>query len=215
MLSALLACLLLAGCGQPPAFRPNSEGRDPAAIDGTRAAAIRDAMAELFGTPDGPKIPPGTGLRIDLLRTAAGPTASDAEGKRRGLFRRHCVTCHGLSGDGAGPSAAVLVPYPRDYRDGLFKYTSTAGGAKPARADLERTLRRGIAGTAMPSFNTLAAAEIDALVEYVEYLSIRGQTELYLAGQVLDDEEPLPLDLNLVAEEAPGRQPRPGGGRKP
>ncbi len=204
LLFSLLACLPLAGCWQTPAFRPNTEGRDPAGIDASRARAIGEAMAALFGTPDEPKLPPGTGLRIELLRVAAGPTASDAEGMRCGLFRRHCVTCHGISGDGAGPSAAVLVPYPRDYRDGLFKYTSTAGGAKPVRADLERTLRRGLPGTAMPSFHALAAAEIDALVEYVEYLSIRGQTELYLAGQVLDDEEPLPLDLNLVRQEGAG-----------
>jgi mono/diheme cytochrome c family protein len=200
----LLLCLPLAGCWQAPAFRPNTEGRDPAGIDAARARAIAEATAALFGTPDEPKLPPGTGLRLELLRVAAGPTASDAEGNGRGLFRRHCVTCHGISGDGAGPSAAVLVPYPRDYRDGLFKYTSTAGGAKPARADLERTLRRGIPGTAMPSFHALADAEFDALVEYVEYLSIRGQTESYLAGQVLDDEEPLPLDLNVVRQEGAG-----------
>ena len=55
-----------------------------------------------------------------------------------------------IVGDGAGPAAAVLDPYPRDFRNGLFKYTSTAGGAKPLREDLLRTLQQGIPGTAMP-----------------------------------------------------------------
>ena len=138
LLFSLLACLPLAGCWQTPAFRPNTEGRDPAGIDASRARAIGEAMASLSARPTSPSSRPARACGSNLLRVAAGPTASDAEGMRCGLFRRHCVTCHGISGDGAGPSAAVLVPYPRDYRDGLFKYTSTAGGAKPVRADLER-----------------------------------------------------------------------------
>ncbi len=197
--------LLLSGCWQAPAFRLNTEGRDPAGIDAARAGAVRDALAELFGTPDEPKLPPRTGLRIERLRAAAGAVAADADGNQRGLFRRHCVACHGISGDGAGPSAAVLVPYSRDFRSGLFKYTSTADGANPARNDLQRTLRRGIPGTAMPSFHALPDEEIDALVEYVEYLGIRGQTESYLVAQVLDEDEPLPLDLDTVRDE--GVQP--------
>ena len=42
------------------------------------------------------------------------------------------------------PAAAVLEPYPRDYRRGVFKYTSTRAGAKPIRKDLQRTLYRGV-----------------------------------------------------------------------
>ncbi len=142
-----------------------------------------------------------TGLRIERLRAAAGAVASDAVGKQRGLYRRHCVACHGISGDGAGPSAAVLTPYPRDFRSGLFKYTSTAGGAKPTRGDLRRTLRSGLPGTAMPSFAVLPEEEIDVLVEYVQYLSIRGQTEGYVMAQVLDEDEKLPLDIAVMCEE--------------
>jgi mono/diheme cytochrome c family protein len=205
LFSVLFSCLLLTGCWQAPAFRLNVEGREPAGIDAVRAGAVSDALAELFGTPDEPKLPPRTGLRIERLRAAAGAVAADADGKQGGLFRRHCVACHGISGDGAGPSAAVLVPYPRDFRDGLFKYTSTADGAHPARADLERTLRRGIPGTAMPSFPALPDEEIDALIEYVEYMAVRGQTESYLVAQVLDEDEPLPLDLDAVRAE--GVQP--------
>jgi mono/diheme cytochrome c family protein len=196
-----ISAFLLSGCSRPPEFRLNTEGRDRASITAAQADAVRGAMEDLFGTPDKPNIPPDTGLRIELLRKAAGAVTSDAAGNQFGLFRRHCVTCHGISGDGAGPSAAVLIPYPRDFRTGVFKYTSTSGGAKPVRKDLERTLRRGAAGTAMPSFDSLSDEEIDALIEYVQYLSIRGQTELYLMAQVVDEDERLPLDMAVVREE--------------
>ena len=86
------------------------------------------------------------------------------------------------------PVGRCLEPYPRDFRNGVFKYTSTAGGAKPVREDLLRTLRQGIPGTAMPSFRKLPDRRFDALVEYVKYLSIRGQTELYLLQAVVDED---------------------------
>jgi mono/diheme cytochrome c family protein len=214
----LLLGAVLAGCSQPPEFRLNTEGRDPRDITPAQAEAIRATLEELFGTPDEPKVPgeqavsssaeehsrpsgATTGLRIELLRAAAGAAAGDALDNQRGLYRRHCVTCHGISGDGDGPGAAVLVPYPRDFRNGVFKYTSTAAGAKPTRDDLRRTMHRGNAGTAMPSFAILSEPEIEALIEYVQYLSIRGQTELYLAAQVWEKHRPLPLQPGVVWEE--------------
>ena len=136
------------------------------------------------------------------MKTAAGPIGGDAEGNRWGLFRRHCAACHGISGDGAGPSAAVLNPYPRDFRNGVFKYTSTAAGAKPLPDDLLRTLRQGIPGTAMPSFRKLPDRELGRLLEYVKYLSIRGQTELYLLVQVVDEDAAVPLVPSEITSDA-------------
>src|SRR5205823_4042197 len=57
-----------------------------------------------------------------------------------GLYRKHCLHCHGVSGDGNGPTAAFLWPRPRDYRPGLFKFTSTNSNQKPTRSDLERII---------------------------------------------------------------------------
>ena len=74
------------------------------------------------------------------------------------LYRLHCLTCHGLTGDGRGPTATWVNPHPRDYRLGLFKFQSSDHKVgqkinkkmKPMRADLYRTLRVGIEGTSMP-----------------------------------------------------------------
>jgi mono/diheme cytochrome c family protein len=143
----------------------------------------------------------GIHLRLPLLERAAGPVSSDDRGNQFGLYRQHCASCHGLSGDGAGPTAGSQDPYPRDFRNGWFKYTSTAGGAKPVADDLDRIVRRGIPGTAMPSFADLPDGEIDALVEYVKYLSIRGECELYLVQVVVVEGEYLPLDGKMVHED--------------
>jgi mono/diheme cytochrome c family protein len=179
----------------------NTEGRDPASISPAQREAIVGMLTDLFGTPDEPRVPPGLNLDLELLRRAAGPTRRDFSGVERGLYRKHCAVCHGVSGDGAGPIAAMLNPYPRDFRYGIFKYTSTVLGAKPTRQDLERTIRRGIPGTGMPSFAPLPDEDIQALIEYVKYLSIRGETELYLLRSVVDENELLPLRRESVIEE--------------
>ena len=150
---------------------------------------VSEIMEGLFGTPDEPNLPGGVGLEDFLslrkLKIAAGPVtytgeAGSTSGLESGLYRRHCAHCHGVSGDGHGPTAQFLNPYPRDYRMGQFKFKLTdADGAykKPSKADFHRTLMQGIAGTSMPSFRVLPEPEREALVDYVIYLSIRGQTE--------------------------------------
>lgn len=199
--AALLAALLAAAAGcdpyRAPPFRLNMEGRDRAKIRqdyGLEAEQnVADAMYALFGTPDDPYVPPESGLDLAKIRHAAGPVASDEKGEDRGLYRRHCAHCHGISGDGDGPTALFLDPYPRDYRKGVYKFTSTDVGLRPTDDDLRRTLENGIPGSAMPSFKLLPEDEIDYLVEYVKYLSFRGEVEQEL-WRLIDDEQ----DPNVV-----------------
>ncbi|MEX2187036.1 MAG: c-type cytochrome [Pirellulales bacterium] len=141
---------------------------------------VSTIVRAMFGTPDKPIVLSATGLDIRKIRLAAGPTTADENGNTGGLYRRHCVHCHGVTGNGAGPTAEFLNPYPRDFRRGWFKFKSTGVNEKPTDDDLRRTLHQGINGTAMPSFKLLPAAEVDALVEYVKYLSIRGEVEYAL-----------------------------------
>src|SRR5262245_54350928 len=140
---------------------------------------VANILEAMYGTPDKPQLPPDTGLDLRKIEIAAGPV----EGYTRGLFRLHCVHCHGITGDGMGPTAFFLKPYPRDYRQGMYKFKSTTSNNPPTHEDLVRTLTEGVTGTAMPSFKLLPSKDIEALVEYVEYLSLRGQTELSLIEQ--------------------------------
>jgi mono/diheme cytochrome c family protein len=132
---------------------------------------------------------------------AAGPVWSEEDGAKHGLYRRHCAHCHGVTGDGRGPTAMFLNPYPRDYRPGKFKFKSTLTAAKPTDDDLRRILVGGINSTSMPSFKLLPDDEIDALVEYVKYLSIRGEVETRLAQFAADelfddDDNPVGFDFS-------------------
>ena len=185
-------CLLSAGCGRtPPAsYRLNMVEATKQRLTTEQERQVATVLLAMFGTPDEPVALPETGLDEAKLRLASGPVRSDIVGRKNGLYREHCAHCHGVTGDGMGPTAAFLKPYPRDYRPGIFKFKSTERADKPTHADLLRILRNGIAGTSMPSFALLSEPQIDALVEYVKYLSIRGETELSLmrAYFELDDD---------------------------
>ena len=208
----------MAGCTSEPAyFRANlveieieQDADEPVTADQQRM--IGDTLLALFGNPDHPQNPFGDdeqvakgssplktfGFDLDKLRIAAGPVYRDAEGNQRGLYRLHCAHCHGITGDGGGPTAPFLNPYPRDYRQGVFKFKSTFAGAKPTRDDLKRVLHEGVAGTSMPSFKLLPDNEIEALLEYVKYLSVRGETEIKLIEYVAAEGE-MPGTIALIA----------------
>lgn len=198
--TAALACLCALGCdAKIDRFEPNvifakrfelSEG---VAME----QALEDAstvVTDLFGTPDEPRWPDYLGdklVDIERLKRAAGPQYSDEAGIHFGLFREHCVVCHGITGDGLGPAASLLTPYPRDLRHGRYKFKSTEMGEKPTRQDLMRVLRHGIVGTSMPAFRLVEESDLEALVDYVIYLSVRGELERKLlakAGMELDVE---------------------------
>jgi mono/diheme cytochrome c family protein len=150
---------------------------DPTLLSAKDRAAIEKVLEEHFGTPGEPKVK-ADAKDVDKLNIGAKELK---EGSR--LYRIHCLHCHGVPGDGRGPTAKWVNPHPRDYRQGLFKFQSVdqvAGGLSglpPRRADLRRTLEHGIEGTSMPSFVVLPGDDLEHLVSYVIHLSMRGNTE--------------------------------------
>ena len=204
LLVTLGFCLLI-GCDAPSdKFPPNKvflarmERTQQVALDAP-AQDIDGALEAIFGTPDEPKwvVPTPSSaspiVQVDSLKRAAGAVRSDEADLHFGLYREHCVACHGVSGDGTGPASRLLSPYPRDFRLGKFKFKSTPIGKKPTKSDLRRVLTDGIAGTSMPSFRLLKSDELEALVDYVVYLSVRGETERQLISYAANE---LDLDAN-------------------
>ena len=189
------------GCSPPPQFAVNevellklqfqSQNKDTR-LDQSHSQEVVDVLAALFGTPDEPRFPFLLGekdpahevIKLENLTKAAGPVSSNRQGDQHGLYREHCAQCHGIVGNGAGPTSSFLNPYPRDFRLGKFKFKSTKLGQPPTDEDLRRTLLNGIPGSAMPSFRTLKQDEIDALIDYVKYLTIRGRVENKLLSEV-------------------------------
>lgn len=198
-IALLIAAVAAVGCGdrtaQPPAeFEPNLVHAVKYEIQNniSMEQPLADAhwiVGTMFGTPDEPRLPEvvtadeelASVVSLDALRRASGPDSEQG----RGLYRKHCATCHGVTGNGRGPTAAVQTPYPRDYRMGVFKFKSTPRGAKPARSDLAALIRDGIAGTAMNKIPELTEEDVQALVDYVIYLSWRGETERSLIDDAM------------------------------
>ena len=178
-------------------------------LDKQKTRTPEDVAKELnaiFGTPREPMVAVvdsngelDTKLQEDLQLQPEQLAAGSV------LYRKFCLHCHGLVGDGngstAGPiDAPFLTPRPRDFRQGKFKFRSTAirqsdGSYNtiemtlPSRTDLVKTIRSGVPTASMPSFNLLPDAQIDQLVSYIIHLSIRGRVEQQFAKDT-DSEAP-------------------------
>jgi mono/diheme cytochrome c family protein len=168
-----------------PVFAKSSTIKDDVLRDPTRFKVNKDreelekALEAVFGTPARPRanVESIDSRSIESLKL---DNKTLAHGSSR--YRVHCLHCHGVPGDGRGPTARWINPHPRDFRPGIFKFQSVDQVAEgkaspPSRADLTRTIRHGIEGTAMPSFALLGDDEIDSLVSYVIHLSLRGKSE--------------------------------------
>jgi mono/diheme cytochrome c family protein len=205
----LILTLALSGCGDSFNAGPMkyveseklaAELKDKPELEKT----VRKALADLFGDePRHIKVPEGSGLpgggiylashqevsngkvrRIKLARPGSGDPEGTPQEGGYALYRKHCLHCHGVSGAGDGPTSTFLYPRPRDYRKGIFKFTSTTTGAKPSRDDLRKTIRNGLHGTSMPSFEALMNdAEIEQVLDYMIFLTLRGETELALIDE--------------------------------
>lgn len=158
---------------------------DPAVFPEAQKSAWNAAFETVFGTPASPQV---AGADVTTVSVLAIDNQTLANGSR--LYRTRCADCHGLSGNGRGPTAANIEPRPRDFRSGIYKGKTTGPETgKPRVDDLIRVLRRGVPGTPMPIFDLLPEADIRALVGYTIHLSVRGEVEMRLLRRVLCDEE--------------------------
>ena len=201
-LLTLLTILLASGCQRELELTYSSSDavRD---FSEEEQADIRLLLAKFYGTPSDPT------LRVlDEDAEEVEPTDEDpypfqlvekldSDHLKLGasVYLDRCASCHGVTGNGNGPAAQYLDPKPRDYRQGIFKFTST-GRSKPRKADLMRTVKYGARGTSMPSFRWLDQSELSAVVDYVIVLSQRGEVEEKLI--VLTEDE----ELDFAAEDA-------------
>ena len=199
----LIASFLVSGCRQsvPPSFSPGPEvveltadlEEDPEELEIYRdlQQQIADVLLQQAGTPE----------KLYML----GTVEEEREHLKAGyeLYEEYCTQCHGVNGDGMGPVAEYLNPKPRNYKRGVFKFTSTPYGNKPRKSDLVLTLKRGVTGTSMPAFDRFSPEQLSDVADYVIALTLRGELERELAGIAYDDGE-LPDEegiADLIAEK--------------
>jgi mono/diheme cytochrome c family protein len=180
---------------------------DPKKLSREDRQELEEALQEIFGTPAQPRV-------TTISSEARQVLELDQETLQKGsqLYRLHCLQCHGLTGDGRGPTARWVNPHPRDYRVGKFKFVATnpdkLDQVLPRRDDLQHTLYQGVEGTAMQSYSLLPESDRNALVSYIIHLSIRGQSEQELLLQATepkkDDQGGGKKDAGLAFRKLPG-----------
>ena len=143
-----------------------------------------------------PRCSPAWGL-LGLLLAAAPAAAQDDVGAR--VYAKYCGQCHGDTGDGRGVAAQYLQPPPRDFTSGKYKLRSTPTGTVPTDADLERSIRNGLPGTAMPAFPDLTAAELAAVVVHVKAFSPAFE-DPEARGEPIPVPAPPPVSEELTAK---------------
>jgi mono/diheme cytochrome c family protein len=109
------------------------------------------------------------------------------------VYEANCAICHGDRGDGRGQEAPHFVTPPRDFTSGRYKFRSTGSGQPPTDEDLERSIVRGVPGTAMVPQDHLSSAQVAAVVAYIKHFSPR------LAGA----SAPVPLPIAPPAPPTP------------
>jgi len=91
------------------------------------------------------------------------------------LYTKKCWWCHGKTGEADGPAAGFMIPPPRDFSLGVYKYKTSPFDADfdlPRDEDLFRAITDGLPGTAMPSWKQiLNEQERWDLVAYIKSLT--------------------------------------------
>ena len=105
--------------------------------------------------PGVPDVPPG------LL------ASREAQAVGAVIFIANCAICHGAKADGQGQRRAAMTPPPANL--------SMPPWSEPAQAGrMFQAIRRGAAGTAMPSWPTLSDRQIWDVVAYIYALQARS-----------------------------------------
>jgi cytochrome c oxidase cbb3-type subunit 2 len=115
-------------------------------------------------------------------------------------YRRYCVVCHGVLGDGNGETAQWLDPRPRDFTSGVFKCRSTPTGTLPTDEDLFDTIARGLDRSNMPPWNTFTQQQRADLVAWIKHFSPRWQNEKH--GEAIQ----IPAEPEVTADRVKAGQ---------
>jgi mono/diheme cytochrome c family protein len=112
------------------------------------------------------------------------PPLGDAELERgRSLFRNQCKECHGVDGDGKGPSARFQQKPPRNFVAEGFRFKHARGGVREVSddqvtdEDLFKTVSEGLPQGTMPAFAGVPEDQRRAMVKYVRHLHEKGRAK--------------------------------------
>ena len=103
---------------------------NPANLTSDQQVTLKKVLDEMFGSPASPAVqcdPSVQELADELLQRPDHL----AEGSK--LYKRFCLQCHGLTGDGRGPTGQWVYPFPRDFGRG---FSNTFPASEPQHVSL-------------------------------------------------------------------------------
>ncbi|RAP55663.1 iron permease [Oleiagrimonas sp. MCCC 1A03011] len=124
---------------------------------------------------------------IVLYPIPLAPTRAPDVARGKVLYQGRCASCHGVHGAGDGPAAAALDPPP-------IAFTDHDRARQRSPLALYQVVTQGIPGTAMPSFDTLSAADRWALAYYVSNLAY-GPEERNQGKELIEHSPALVKDI--------------------
>ncbi len=115
-------------------------------------------------------------LMLAALALPSSALAADvAAGKAK--FNELCVSCHGESGKGDGPTGKALAaagqPAPRDFSTGDFKFDTDKDGKAGTDADLKNVIAKGamaFGGNAMMAPVVLNDTDMANVIAFIRSL---------------------------------------------
>lgn len=98
-------------------------------------------------------------LVVVLMPSLASAATGNAENGAK-IYAKKCWWCHGKEGEADGPAAEFLLPPPRDFSAGVYKYKWSVPESELARdEDLFRMMSDGMPGTGMPAWKDILSEQ--------------------------------------------------------
>jgi mono/diheme cytochrome c family protein len=139
-------------------------------VFGATACEPRGSQSNRLGSAAQVQPAPISWTHFDV--PAEPPLTPELLAKGKDVFAQNCASCHGDSGAGDGTCAQFLIPHPRDFTKGVFRFKTTPAGELPTDQDLFRTVSLGLHATGMPPWRYLLTDEDRwAAVQYLKTLS--------------------------------------------
>lgn len=112
-----------------------------------------------------------TTVLLTVILMLSVPARAFPQDPGKVLYDRWCAQCHGYKGDGKGYATDFVLPQPRNFTTGTYKFRSTPSGDPPADDDIARSIRKGNPGTSMPPWKRFSDEEVKSLVDYLKKFS--------------------------------------------
>ncbi|HHT9145909.1 MAG: cytochrome c [Candidatus Brocadiaceae bacterium] len=97
------------------------------------------------------------------------PTEVTEEGKN--TYKKYCSPCHGEEGKGDGPLARSMLPKPRDFTRGAYKFRTTPSGSLPTDEDMYRTISYGVPNSTMIPWDILTEEQRTSVIPLLKSFS--------------------------------------------